>query len=488
MALKTSCHSARARFLAELGMTDNELRKMIKLYNTLSREKEILPPDQKKIRLFVCGPTVYDYLHIGNARTYIFFDFFAKYLRSQGYDTFYLQNITDIDDKIIKRAAETKTEPHKLAKEFTQAYFEDMAALGVNAVTKYAPATDFIMQIVAQVERLIEKGYAYKIDNDGWYFDISKDKDYGKLSGRTVEQAEDGVSRIDEAVGKKNKGDFCLWKFSKPNEPKWPSRLGEGRPGWHIEDTAISEYYFGPQYDIHGGGVDLKFPHHEAEIAQQESASGLTPFVQTWVHVGALTVDGKKMSKSVGNFITIREFLSKYPAPVLRYFFFGTHYRSPANFTWESLEAARNGLESLYSQIHELSYRLHGLHADPQGIPGQSSPYESLFQKALNDDLNAPQALALTRTLLKVETIPIQERLDLIKKFDSVLGLNLAKAIKLEPSEIKIPAEIHRLANQREKYRVNQQFKQSDDLRKEINDLGYEVEDTPTGPVLRPRS
>jgi len=281
----------------------------MKLYNTLSRKKEDLPnpEEQRKIRLFVCGPTVYDYAHIGHARTYLFFDFFAKYLRHRGYEVNYLQNITDIDDKIIARAAERNIRPDELAKQFTGAYFEDMRAIGVDAVTTYAPATDFISQIVAQVKRLIDKGFAYKIEDDGWYFDISKDEDYGKLSGRTVAQAEDGVSRIDDSDAKRNKGDFCLWKFSKPDEPKWNTQIGTGRPGWHIEDTAISEYYFGPQYDIHGGADDLKFPHHEAEIAQQESASGLKPFVQFWVHTGFLLVDGKKMSKSLDNYIGITD-------------------------------------------------------------------------------------------------------------------------------------------------------------------------------------
>lgn len=237
---------------------------MLRLFNTLSRKKEELP-NQKRMRLFVCGPTVYDYTHIGHARTYIFFDFFAKYLRSQGYETDYLQNITDIDDKIIKRAAEENKKPEDIARFFTEAYLDDMKSLGIEMTSSedeksdkilYAPATKFIAQIIAQVERLIDKGYAYKIDGDGWYFDISKDKDYGKLSGRSVIQAEDAVSRIDEAIEKRNRGDFCLWKFSKQGEPVWTAAIGNGRPGWHIEDTAISEFYFGSQYEVHGGGVD----------------------------------------------------------------------------------------------------------------------------------------------------------------------------------------------------------------------------------------
>ena len=333
----------------------------MEVYNTLSRRKEFLPEpeEQRKLRLFVCGPTVYDYAHIGHARTYIFFDFFAKYLRSKGYEVNYLQNITDIDDKIIARAAERDEAPAKLAKEFTEKYFEDMRVLGVDAVTTYAPATKFITQIALQVERLVDKGFAYEIKNDGWYFDISKDVDYGKLSGRTAAQAEDGVSRIDDSENKRNKGDFCLWKFSKPGEPVWNTRLGAGRPGWHIEDTAISEYYFGPQYDIHGGADDLKFPHHEAEIAQQESASGLKPFVKFWVHTGFLLVDGKKMSKSSGNFITVREFLKKYPPEILRWLALSHHYRSPLDYSDDDAEQAKSALQNIYQKIYLLSKSVH---------------------------------------------------------------------------------------------------------------------------------
>ena len=364
------------------------------LYNSLTREKEPLP-EQKKLRMFVCGPTVYDYLHIGNARTYIFFDLFAQYLRSQGYDVTYLQNITDIDDKIIGRARQEGIEPAKLAHHFTEAYFEDMKALGIDSRITYAPATDFIMQIVGQVERLIDKGFAYKIDGDGWYFDISKDPDYGKLSGRTVEQAEDGVSRIDEASNKRNKGDFCLWKFSKPDEPKWTSALGEGRPGWHIEDTAISEYHFGPQYDIHGGAMDLKFPHHEAEIAQQESASGLKPFVKIWMHAGVLLVDGKKMSKSLDNFITIRDFLKKHPPEILRWVTLTHHYRSPIDYTEASALEARKNINDLSKFIGKLDMAATGYAANAE--PDESLAQNPIFAEiapVLEDDFNTPKAIA----------------------------------------------------------------------------------------------
>ncbi len=273
---------------------------MIKLFNTLSRKKEVFKPIKgKKVNFFVCGPTVSLFSHIGHARTYVIFDVIIKYLREAGYKVFYLQNITDIDDKIIDRAKENKISPVKWAKRFEKEYLKDMRSLKINSVSKYARATDHIKEIISQVERLIKKGYAYQL-KDGIYYNISKFKNYGKLSKRTVIQAEDGVSRMDEAKGKRNKGDFCLWKISKPGEPKWKSPWGWGRPGWHIEDTAITEKHFGPQYDVHGGARDLMFPHHEAEIAQMEALSGKTSFVKYWLHSGFLTVKGQKMAKTFG--------------------------------------------------------------------------------------------------------------------------------------------------------------------------------------------
>lgn len=465
---------------------------MLHIYNSLSGEKELLPDpaEQKKIRLFVCGPTVYDYLHIGNARTYIFFDFVAKYLRSRGYDVNYLQNITDIDDKIIKRAAEEHKKPEAVAEFFTAAYFEDMKALGVTAVTEYAPATKFITQIVAQVERLIDKGFAYKIDDDGWYFDISKDEDYGKLSHRTVEQAEDGTSRIDEAIDKRNKGDFCLWKFSKPDEPIWSTSLGAGRPGWHIEDTAISEFYFGPQYEIHGGGIDLKFPHHEAEIAQQESASGLKPFVQTWMHIGALLADGKKMSKSLGNFITIRDFLKKYSPEVLRWITFTHHYRSPIDYSEQSAHEAETNLYAIRRFLGQLSMAIH--HNGNQtlasfDIKSDIKEQIKVVHEFLEEDFNTTSLITKPFWLMNqyaenIWKISNSEAQLLKEQIEKILEM-----FEFSFESPKIPENVHELAAERELSRGNKQFAQSDALRREINSLGYDIEDTPKGPFLWPR-
>ncbi len=451
---------------------------MLSLYNSLSRSEEPLP-DQKKIRLFVCGPTVYDYLHLGNARTYVFFDFFAKFLRARGYDVDYLQNITDVDDKIIARAMTDGTSTDKVARFFTDAYFEDMEALGVDAVSTYAPATQFISQIVAQVERLIDKGFAYKIEGDGWYFDIAKDPEYGKLSGRTAAQAEDGVSRIDDSIGKRNKGDFCLWKFTQTSlsdfEPRWPSSLGPGRPGWHIEDTAISEFHFGPQYEIHGGGVDLKFPHHEAEIAQQESASGLEPFVRIWMHTGALTVEGKKMSKSAGNFVTIRDFLEKegrHATALLRWMAFSHHYRSPFDFSERALAQAKKELETLYTRHMEL----HG--CTPEDVPAE---WMARFNDALNDDLNTPKALSVLMEATKGGTMAPGAKLMLFSLFDTTFGFDIGKTASLTDA---ISEEITGKFEEYKTSRSNKQFVQSDALRKELEGLGYEVRDTEDGSMI----
>lgn len=466
---------------------------MLRIYNTLSGEKEPIPDssEKKKIRLFVCGPTVYDYLHIGNARTYIFFDFFAKYLRSQDYEVNYLQNITDIDDKIIKRAAEEQKSPEAVAKFFTEAYFEDMKTLGVDGVTEYAPATKFITQIIAQVERLIDKGFAYKINDDGWYFDISKDEDYGKLSHRTVEQAEDGTSRIDDAIGKRNKGDFCLWKFSKEGEPTWPGlNLGAGRPGWHIEDTAISEFYFGPQYEIHGGGVDLKFPHHEAEIAQQESASGLKPFVQTWMHVGALLVEGRKMSKSVDNFVTIRDFLEKYPPEVLRWIVFAHHYRSPIDFSEQSALEAEINLYAIRRFLGQLEMAATLNDDETQAncdIGSHIKERANVMEKFLEEDLNTPSLVAEPFWLMNefaenVWKISKSEAKLIKEKIKTILNM-----LEFSFDSPRIPPKAQQLAAERELSRANKQFEQSDALRREINELGYDIEDTPKGSFLWPR-
>ena len=449
---------------------------------------------RKKIRLFVCGPTVFDYIHIGNARTFLIYDIFTRYLRSIGVKVFNLQNITDIDDKIIKRARETNITPKAIALKFEKAYKDDIKKLGIDTVTKYAPATKYIKQIVKQIKTLIQKGHAYKIEGDGYYFDLSTFPEYGKLSKRTTLQAEDAVSRIDESVNKRNKGDFALWKFSKPGEPYWNNELGRGRPGWHIEDTAITDYYFGPQYDIHGGAIELKFPHHEAEIAQQESASGKKPLVKIWMHAGILLVNGQKMSKSLGNFISVRDYLEKRSVNILRYIVASHHYRSPIDYNEQMTIDAQNALAGIQEFLAKLSLAMKRKsiwgHRKSTGLTMSETltTYQSKFTAAMDDDFNTPEALAVIFNLIneinpKIWSLDKKEVKLIVKWLNEKL-----KIFKIAVKLPKIPLKIRRLAKGRELLRANQQFIQADPLRKQIESLGYKVEDTPVGPLVLEKS
>jgi len=466
---------------------------MLKVYNTLSRKKEIFKPrNGKKVNLFVCGPTVYDFSHLGHARTYIAFDVIVKYLRQNGYEVFYLQNITDIDDKIINRAKENNATPEKLARRFEKEYLDDIKSLKINGVTKYARATDHIKEIIGQVSRLNEKGCAYKIE-DGIYYDISKFKGYGKLSKRTVLQAEDGVSRIDEGKEKRNKGDFCLWKFSKPGEPEWESPWGKGRPGWHIEDTAITEKYFGPQYDIHGGARDLIFPHHEAEIAQMEAISGRNPLVKYWLHSGFLTVNGQKMAKSLGNFITIRDFLKENSARFLRLLVVKAHYRSPIDYSEKLISQTKKELE----RIDEFVEKCGILCVKKSRDRGKNchgvfsiSRADKEFESAVEDDFNTPEALAVVFDLInegnsliakdKLSQADAKEILSFLKRVDVSFGFILEK----KPKE-KIPEAILKLIEEREECRKKNQWQKADELRRKIKESGFLAEDTKEGPKLK---
>ncbi len=439
--------------------------------------------------MFVCGPTVYDYAHIGHARTYVAFDVIVKYLRYKGYNVVYLQNITDIDDKIIARAKERGVEPSDLAKKFEKEYYEDMKKLGIDSVNKYVRATDYIPQIVKQVQKLIEKGFAYKIEGDGYYFDLSKFPDYGKLANRTKVEAEDSVSRIDENVKKKNKGDFVLWKFSKPGEPSWDTPLGKGRPGWHIEDTAITEKNFGQQYEVHCGAQDLIFPHHEAEIAQQESSSGKKPFVEYWIHSGLLTVNGQKMSKSLDNFITIRGILEKYPPEALRMMILMAHYRTPLDYREENIKQA----EAAVNRISEFMHRLKSAQGSlPKKSNGETdkliSGTKENFEKEMDDDFNTAKAIGhifeLIRSLnplidsRELDQESCKKTIKLLVHFNKILGV-----VPVKP--VEIPNDVKKLAMEREKAREEKDFDKADKIRKEIKEMGYEIDDTPYGSLIK---
>ncbi|TSC82381.1 MAG: cysteinyl-tRNA synthetase [Parcubacteria group bacterium Gr01-1014_20] len=456
----------------------------IQLFDTLSGKKESLEEHSKTLRLFVCGPTVNDVSHIGHGRTYLVFDALVKFLKAAGRPVLYLQNITDVDDKIIARAKKDGVTSKSVAEKFLKEYKRDMRCLGIDSVSKYAEATKFIPQIVRQVKKLILKGFAYEIPEDGYYFDVSKFADYGKLSRRTVAQAEDSVSRIDDGIKKKNRGDFALWKFSKPDEPKWKTSIGEGRPGWHIEDTAISERFFGPQYDLHGGGMDLKFPHHEAEIAQQEAASSKKPFVKIWLHTGALTINGTKMSKSLGNFLTIQDFLAKYSAEVLRLMVLSFHYRTPFDYSDDVADENSKKWSGILEFVSKLRVSRKAQRKDSEIL---ASDLKKRFLTPLCDDFNTSLALA---ELLKFIS-EVQPRIWTLSRGEAKrIEAQVLEVLKILGFRVKlprIPTKIVKLAKNREKSRGSKQFAQSDALRKRINALGYGLDDTPLGPFLWPK-
>jgi cysteinyl-tRNA synthetase len=457
---------------------------MIQITNTLKTGETKLPEPGSKIRMFACGPTVYDFIHIGNARTFVVFDVIAKYLRYRNYDVNYIQNITDIDDKIMARARKDGMSVKESAEKFEKIFLDNMKSLKVDSVDKYPRATDHIPEIIRQAKTLVEKGSAYLVEGDGYYFDLKTFPEYGKLSGRTAEMAEDAVSRIDESSGKRNRGDFCLWKFSKEGEPSWESELGAGRPGWHIEDTAITEKYFGPQYEIHGGGQDLIFPHHEAEIAQQESASGKKPFVRFWLHSGLLVTQGGKMSKSLGNFMTVDEALKKYSPEALRFYFLSAHYRSPLDYSEKNLKQA----EAAVARLGEFVQKLKLIKEDgPEAADGVKK-LETVFEESMDNDFNVPAAMGYVFNFMAGANPQIsagtmgrqsaQAVLEFLDKINGVLGV--------VPTKFELPPpETQKLIDEREEARERKDFTRADELRGQIKNLGYEVGDTIYGPLVK---
>ncbi|MDP2741400.1 MAG: cysteine--tRNA ligase, partial [bacterium] len=472
----------------------------LKIYNTLSGKKELFKPlKNKKINIFVCGPTVYDYSHLGHARTYIIFDAFVKYLKVCGFNVIYIQNITDLDDKIIIRAKERGVPSKDLARAYEKEHLKNMKDLKITGVTKYARATDCIKEIISQVERLQNKGYAYKINGDGIYYNIAKFKKYGKLSGRTVIQAEDSVSRIDYSKNKKNRGDFCLWKFSSiEGEPKWKSPFGLGRPGWHIEDTAITEKFFGAQYDIHGGGHDLIFPHHEAEISQMEAISGKAPMAKYWMHAGFLTVNGQKMSKSVGNFITINDFLMKHPVNYLRFLIVKNLWRSQIDYSESimiEIKTTLHKIEDFLKRIKSIKNKQQVINkTDKLKVENKIKKLKEDFYKQLDDDFNTPKAFATifdfirkTNQFLDNNIVSKKQADDIYKffeKINNIFGIIDFKKITANQKKT-VPAQIKTLVQTREKYRKEKEWKKADEVRLEIEKQGFLIEDTKAGPAIK---
>ena len=457
----------------------------MKVYNTMTRKKEELEPINKnRIKMFVCGPTVYDESHIGHGRTYIAFDVIARYLKYKGYSVFYLQNITDVDDKIIKRASELGVEPLELAKKYESLYFKDMERLGVTNVNFYARAMEHLNEIINQIQTLINKGFAYETPT-GVYFDESKLEDFGKLSNRNIEDL--NIHRVNPDPTKRNPGDFALWK-KRDEEPAWDSPWGKGRPGWHIEDTAITETYFGGQFDIHGGGLDLIFPHHEAEIAQMESATGKKPMVNYWMHTGFLNVSGEKMSKSLGNFITITELLKEYDPHIFRFFVLSTHYRSPIDFSDDALQQSQNSLK----RIHKLMETIDELLDSPIDEENENDEKCKIklentkkeFLDAMDNDFNTPIALSALFNFIRDINKCINEEIisknilkdikEFFNEFGNILGLTFSVKSSQENSTGDL---VEILVDVREKLRLRKDYELSDKIRSRLRDIGINLED-----------
>ncbi len=439
--------------------------------------------------MFVCGPTVYDHSHIGHARTYLAYDIIARYLRAKGYSVFYLMNITDVDDKIIGRANASGEDPLLLADRFTKEFLRDMEALGITSVNLYAKASEHVPEIIDQISVLIKKGYAYQIEGDV-YFDVSKFPEYGRLSGQNIEQL--SVHRVDPDSRKKSVVDFALWKSQKPNEPAWDSPWGKGRPGWHIEDTAITTTYFGPQYDLHGGGLDLVFPHHEAEVAQAEAATGVKPLVKYWIHGGLLMVSGERMGKSMGNFVTIRELVQRHDGEALRLYFAMRHYRTQLEFDEAGIaqaEGVLDKLRSVYSQFTALletpsDQGEQGLDLEIQQLATKSM---ASFVESMDDDFNTPRALAAMITYSKDVEAYSNRKLDkqstelILRTFDyfgEVFGiLRRANAGQGKVFEDLIDV----ILAVREEARKREDWQTSDNIRDHLRKIGIGLEDTPGG-------
>lgn len=455
---------------------------MIKVYSTMTRQKEELKVTNNKIKLFVCGPTVYDYSHIGHARTYISFDVIVRYLKHEGYSVFYLQNITDIDDKIIKRAKENNEDPLELSHRFEKEYLKDMETLNVSNVNFYARATEHMNEIINQIQDLIDKGYAYDTET-GVYFDVSKFEDFGKLSNRNLDDLQNTRIQIDST--KKDPKDFALWK-KQDEQPYWESPWGNGRPGWHIEDTAITEAYFGPQYDIHGGGLDLIFPHHDAEIAQMEASSGKEPLVEYWMHTGFLNVSGEKMSKSLGNFITIKELLEIVTPEVYRFFVLSTHYRSPIDFSEDTLKQAENSLKRIQNTGKIIIDKLTEDNLPEGKVLGEDLElFKEEFFNAMNNDFNTPIALSnlfdFTHKINKaissneVSRNTLNNIVETFKDIESILGFDI---IVEDDMVSDVSGDLLNIITEiREDLRSKKDWDLADKIRDELANLDITLED-----------
>ena len=451
---------------------------MLSIYNTLNNKKEIFKSiEPYKVKIYVCGMTVYDFCHIGHARVLIVFDMITRWFKESGYEVKYVRNITDIDDKIIKKANEENVDYSTITDKFIKEMDYDANQLGVISPTLEPKATEYIEEMIKMIEKLISKGFAYHAENGDVFYAVSKFNDYGKLSGKSLEDLIAG-SRVDLDKFKQHDNDFVLWKSAKPKEPSWDSPWGKGRPGWHIECSTMSNKILGKNFDIHGGGQDLQFPHHENEIAQSEAVNDCQ-MANYWIHNGFVKIDDEKMSKSLGNFFTIRSVLERYQPEVIRFFILKAHYRSPLNFSKQNLEESKQALTKLYLSIRNFK-------KDKAFDINWDSKFPSSFKKSLDDDFNTPEAIALLFELaLKVNKDKNVEDANLLIKLGNILGILSHNAETFLKNDINNDIDIEGVIKKRNEAKASKDYKTADELREYLLENNILIEDTPTGTVWR---
>ena len=463
----------------------------MKLYNTLTRTKEeFVPIEEGKVKMYVCGPTVYNFIHIGNARPYVVFDTVRRYLEYKGYDVTYVQNFTDVDDKIIKKANEEHSSMEEVSNRFIKEALTDAEGLGVEKASYHPRVTEEMDGIIEMIQTLIDKGYAYEHDGTV-YYDTKKFADYGKLSKKNLDELIEGASdRVDKDDAKKNPTDFVLWKPFKPGEPKWDSPWGQGRPGWHIECSVMAKRYLGDTIDIHAGGEDLIFPHHENEIAQSECANGCE-FAHYWLHNGFITINNEKMSKSAGNFFTVREIAAEFPYEVIRFFILNGHYRMPLNFSRELLQSCQNGLERIKNCKKDLEHytanaAVESITAEEKEKLSEIDAFRTQFEAAMDDDFNTADAVTAIYELVRYSNKAMKEgvsrefakkALDEMVALCEVLGLNRQEEEKQDEDAEKIEA----LIAKRTEAKKNKDFATADAIRDELSAMGITIKDTRQG-------
>ena len=465
----------------------------MQIYNSMTRKKETFKPiHDGKVGIYACGPTVYNYFHIGNARPFITFDVLRRQLEREGYEVTFVQNFTDIDDKMIRRANEEGITVKELADRFINEYYKDAKALGIRPATVHPKATEHIPEIIALISKLIENGHAYASPSGDVYYRVSAFPGYGKLSGQNADDRETGASeRLNVDTDKEAPEDFALWKAQKPGEPAWDSPWGKGRPGWHIECSAMSMKYLGETFDIHCGGKDLLFPHHENEIAQSEGATG-KKYVNYWMHNGFINVDNQKMSKSLNNFFTVRDIAKEYDLEAVRLFMLSAHYRSPINFSRDQIDSANASLNRLYTARNSLMFQLENgedrpLNDKEKEFTERLRGYEKRFDDAMDDDMNTADALGAVFELVKDANVTVVQgasreaakaALKSLESICDVLGI-------LSKKKEELPPEIAALVNERAEARKNKDWARSDELRSRIIQAGYILEDTKQGQKVR---